>query len=257
MADPFVGEIRAVAFNYAPEGWLLCSGQVLPVSQYQALFALLGNMYGGDGVQNFALPDLRGRSIVHVGAVPALPPVTLGQNTGAPMVLLSASMLPAHTHQATFTDPGHTHSISGVPPHTHSFAVPCSDGTGSATTVTPSPVGAFPSASTGIDANLNIVVGEVNAVADVVASSVSAVPGAPFPTLSDTPLYAKSSNNTMGGGTTGPAVGSGSVPSGAAQTGATVAVVPTPAPTTAVPTLSPGLGLYYIIATVGIWPPRC
>ena len=67
MANPFLGEIRAFSFAYAPAGWLQCNGQTLSINQYQALFALLGTTYGGNGVQNFQLPDLRGRIALHVG----------------------------------------------------------------------------------------------------------------------------------------------------------------------------------------------
>jgi microcystin-dependent protein len=80
--DAFIGEIRLVAFNYAPQGWALCNGQTLPIPQYQALFALLGNTYGGDGRSNFALPDLRGRVPMHTGQGQGLPPFQLGQKSG-------------------------------------------------------------------------------------------------------------------------------------------------------------------------------
>jgi microcystin-dependent protein len=89
--DAYIGEIKPVAFNYAPMGWMLCNGQTLPISQYQALFALLGTYYGGDGVTNFKLPDLRGRVLVHSGMANNLPPVTIGQQFGTPNVSLLQS----------------------------------------------------------------------------------------------------------------------------------------------------------------------
>lgn len=93
MADPFIGEIKLVSFNFAPRGWASCNGQLLPIGQNQALFALLGTQYGGDGRVNFALPDLRGRMAVHVGADTAQ-----GQAGGEANVTLSVQQMPTHTH---------------------------------------------------------------------------------------------------------------------------------------------------------------
>ncbi|WHM40899.1 tail fiber protein [Streptomyces sp. BPTC-684] len=98
MSEPFVGEIRMVGFNFAPRGWAQCNGQLLPISQNTALFALLGTTYGGDGRTTFALPDLRGRVPLHQGAGPGLSPRTLGESTGAETVVLTAGQLPSHTH---------------------------------------------------------------------------------------------------------------------------------------------------------------
>jgi len=96
--DPFLGEIRMVGFNYAPNGWFLCNGQLLPISQYSALFALLGTMYGGDGVQTFALPNLQGRVPIHQGNGVGLSPYTMGASGGTENVTLIATQMPAHTH---------------------------------------------------------------------------------------------------------------------------------------------------------------
>lgn len=93
MSDPFIGEVRIFSGNFAPRGWALCNGQLLPISQNTALFSILGTTYGGDGRTTFALPDLRGRSPVHFGN--ELP---LGSRTGAEAHTLSANELPAHTH---------------------------------------------------------------------------------------------------------------------------------------------------------------
>lgn len=93
MAEPFLGEIRIVSFNFPPKGWALCNGQLLPINQNQALFALLGTMYGGNGQTTFALPNLRGRVPVHVG-----PGLTQGQNVGAETHTLTLTELPAHSH---------------------------------------------------------------------------------------------------------------------------------------------------------------
>lgn len=93
MSEPFIGEIRMAAFNFAPRGWAMCNGQLLPINQNQALFSLLGTMYGGNGQTNFALPNLQGRVPVHVGAG-----VQQGQAGGSESVTLTATQLPAHSH---------------------------------------------------------------------------------------------------------------------------------------------------------------
>ncbi|MEC4750559.1 tail fiber protein [Methylomicrobium sp. Wu6] len=98
MAEAFLGEIRMVGFNYAPQGWALCDGQVLSISQNTALFALLGTTYGGNGQTTFALPDLRGRVPVHPGQGPGLSPYVLGQSSGVEAVSLNAAQIPAHSH---------------------------------------------------------------------------------------------------------------------------------------------------------------
>ena len=93
MDDQFLSEIRLMSFYYPPQGWALCNGQLLPINQNQALFALLGTMYGGNGQTNFALPDLRGRVPVHTGSGYAL-----GQQMGSQSVTLTMAQLPQHTH---------------------------------------------------------------------------------------------------------------------------------------------------------------
>jgi microcystin-dependent protein len=99
--DPFLGEIRAVGFNFAPRGWALCQGQLLSISQNTALFSLLGNYYGGDGRSTFGLPDLRGRLVVSPGQGPGLSNYTLGQLSGTETVGLASGQLPAHSHALT------------------------------------------------------------------------------------------------------------------------------------------------------------
>jgi microcystin-dependent protein len=103
MDDPLLGEIRQIPFNYAPRGWAFCNGQLLPIAQYQALFSLLGTMYGGDGQTTFALPDLRGRVPVSNGQLPGGSSYTLGQTGGLDAVTLITTELPAHTHPVTGT----------------------------------------------------------------------------------------------------------------------------------------------------------
>ena len=98
MADPFVAEIRIFPFNFAPRGWAFCDGQLLPLSQNTALFSLLGTTYGGNGMSNFALPDLQGRAPMHPGQGPGLSLHDLGETGGSETVSLLESEIPAHTH---------------------------------------------------------------------------------------------------------------------------------------------------------------
>ena len=98
MSEPFVGEIRMFAGNFAPRGWSFCEGQLLAISQNDALFSLLGTIYGGDGRTTFGLPDMRGRLPVHMGAGPGLSTRAIGLRTGAEQVALSTNELPSHTH---------------------------------------------------------------------------------------------------------------------------------------------------------------
>jgi microcystin-dependent protein len=94
VTQPYVGEIRIFAGNFAPAGWALCQGQLLPISQYVVLFDLIGTTYGGDGQQTFGLPDLRGRVPIHQGGG-----FSMGQNGGAEQVTLTVSQMPSHTHE--------------------------------------------------------------------------------------------------------------------------------------------------------------
>lgn len=101
MSEPFVGEIRMFAGNFAPRGWAFCDGQLLAVSQNDALFSLLGTIYGGDGRTTFGLPDLRGRLPIHAGSGPGLSNRRLGSKGGAENVTLTTNQLPSHTHPLT------------------------------------------------------------------------------------------------------------------------------------------------------------
>ncbi len=98
MAEPFLSEIRIMSFGFPPKGWAQCNGQLLPINQNQALFSLLGTTFGGDGRVNFALPDLRARTPIHVGSGH-----TLGERGGEQAHTLSIAELPTHTHVANGT----------------------------------------------------------------------------------------------------------------------------------------------------------
>jgi len=98
MAEPYLSEIRIMSFNFAPKGWALCNGQLLPINQNQALFSLLGTTYGGDGRVNFALPNLQGRVPIHMGNGH-----TLGESAGEQAHTLSIAEVPTHTHGAWAT----------------------------------------------------------------------------------------------------------------------------------------------------------
>jgi microcystin-dependent protein len=99
--EPFLAEIVMFGGNFAPRGWAFCDGQLLPISQYSALFSLLGTTYGGDGRTSFALPDLRGRVAIHAGTGPGLSTRKIGQRSGTEYNILNATQIPSHTHSAT------------------------------------------------------------------------------------------------------------------------------------------------------------
>ncbi|MEO8164154.1 MAG: tail fiber protein [Betaproteobacteria bacterium] len=99
MAEPYIAEIRMNAFNFAPSGWAMCNGQLLPIAQNSALFSILGTTFGGNGVQTFALPDLRGRAPIHWGSGPQ-GNVNLGQSGGEENHTLTTAEMASHTHQA-------------------------------------------------------------------------------------------------------------------------------------------------------------
>jgi len=103
--DPFIGEIQMFAGNFAPRGWALCNGQLLPIVTYQSLFSIIGTSYGGDGMTTFGLPDLRGRVPIHVGSGPGLSTYTLGQKGGSEST----------THAHSTTDEVHSHELIGAP----------------------------------------------------------------------------------------------------------------------------------------------
>lgn len=230
--EPFVGEIRAVAFNWAPNGWFLCNGQTLPVAQYQALFALIGGVYGGDGRTTFALPNLQGRVAAGLATNQSTcpPGVTFsrystiagygGAESGsgaASYVQLAAANLPGHTHPATFTP-------TGSAPTPVSVTIGVADGAASQ-----------PSPKDGV----------------LAIAATSARPSTPV-------------NTYAAAATTGATLAGVTVMGGGGITGGTVAVqsnnasTPTPValPPATVPVLQPYLVLNYIIAWQGVYPSR-
>lgn len=106
MAEPFLSETRIMSFAFAPRGWALCNGQLMPINQNQGLFSLLGTTFGGDGRINFGLPDLRGRTPIHVGSGH-----TLGERGGEQAHTLSVAELPSHTHSLNATSQNATTNI--------------------------------------------------------------------------------------------------------------------------------------------------
>lgn len=103
MSDYFIGEIRMFGFAFAPRNWAQCNGAVVAISQYQALFALLGTYYGGNGTQNFALPDLRSRTPMGYGSAPDGTQIVLGEKAGVETVSLTVQQIPAHNHNVAAT----------------------------------------------------------------------------------------------------------------------------------------------------------
>ncbi len=116
MSTPFIGEIRMFSFGSrgAPNGWQACDGSLLPISEYDALFALIGTTYGGDGQTTFGVPDLRGRVPVHQGTGPGLSTYVIGQRAGTETVTVLPTQMPAHTHTAVATTAAATIGTPGT-----------------------------------------------------------------------------------------------------------------------------------------------
>ena len=124
--SPFLGEILLVGFNFAPQGYATCAGQILSISQNTALFSLLGTTYGGDGKTNFALPNLQGRVPIHAGQAPGLQNYDLGQMDGSETINVLTSEMPAHTHAVNCSGApgGATTPVNGVPARAPSGTTP-------------------------------------------------------------------------------------------------------------------------------------
>ena len=145
MADPFVAEIRIFGFNFAPQGWAFCDGQLLPISQNTALFSLLGTTYGGNGQSTFALPNMQGSAPMHPGQGPGLSLYDLGETGGSETVTLLSSEMPNHNHGLGVSQ-GDGNEIS---PNNQQFA------TGIGGVATYAPAGA----TTPLDANVISIMG--------------------------------------------------------------------------------------------------
>lgn len=117
--NPFIGEVKMCSFNFAPRNWAQCNGQSLPINQNQALFSLLGTMYGGNGTTTFNLPNLQGRVPVHFGSQ-----LQLGQAGGAATVTLTSAQLPVHAHGTAAVLPVSSLPATETEPAGHVFAVP-------------------------------------------------------------------------------------------------------------------------------------
>ena len=113
MAQPYIGEIRMFGGNFAPLGWEFCNGQLLPISEYDTLFNLIGTTYGGDGESTFALPNLQSRVPIHMGNGSGLSPRTLAETGGVEQVTLTVQQIPSHTHQAVANSAGISDSPNG------------------------------------------------------------------------------------------------------------------------------------------------
>lgn len=122
MSNPYIGEIRMFGGNFAPAGWAFCDGQILAISENDALFALIGTTYGGDGQTTFALPNLQGRLPVHRGNA-----FTIGESAGVEAVTLTTQQIPNHIHPALANDPG-TNSGNTPTPGNHLWAHQSSTG---------------------------------------------------------------------------------------------------------------------------------
>lgn len=130
MSDPYVGEIRIFGGNFAPRGWALCQGQVLPIVGNDALFAILGTTYGGDGRTNFALPDLRGRAIVGAGFGPGLSNYPLGSRAGTEEVTLTVNQMPPHAIATSSSPRTHNRPAAGLGLATGGAYAPVADADG-------------------------------------------------------------------------------------------------------------------------------
>ena len=143
--DPFIGQIQPFGFNFAPRGWAFCDGQLLAISSNTALFSLIGTTFGGDGRTTFALPDLRGRSIVHVGHGPGLDTINWGERGGSYYKVLTPGEMPSHNHIATLH--GESAVATSKNPQSNLLATPPTSGDDSnAIYATPNPAANKPMA---------------------------------------------------------------------------------------------------------------
>jgi microcystin-dependent protein len=223
MSEPFLGEIRMVAFNYAPDGWAQCQGQLLPVAQNNALFSLLSTTFGGDGRVNFGLPDFQGRGPVGMGTGTNLSPIAWGAKSGGESITLTQNQMPAHNHPAQFT--GQAAQVSGTASTTVNVAM----GT-TATDVIVQPSAGGTSYLTAATAKVGLNNAMINGLYTGTA-----------PAGTPAKLGGVQANTSLSG--------LASTSSGSVAVGNTGASQP-------VPTRNPYLGVCFIIATQGLYPVR-
>jgi microcystin-dependent protein len=120
--EPFIGQIQMVGFGFAPRSWTTCDGQLLTIAQNTALYSLLGTTFGGDGRNTFGLPDLRGRTALHVGHGPGVSPVNWGERGGAEQVNITTANMPSHNHTATSTLKGTNNAGNSATPEDNILA---------------------------------------------------------------------------------------------------------------------------------------
>lgn len=154
MASPFIGQIIQGGWNFAPQGYAFCNGQLLAIAQNSALFSLLGTTFGGNGTTNFGLPNLQSRSMMHWGQGPGLSNVVIGETGGAESVTLTTNQIPAHTHSATFDGSASALNASSVKATLQSATAGALlgksvDNTGTAVPLIYSPAGSAASAALG------------------------------------------------------------------------------------------------------------
>lgn len=156
----YLGSIQIFGFNFAPVGWQMCGGQLLPISQYSALFSLLGTSYGGDGRTTFALPDLRGRMPLGFGNGPGLPPYAIGEMGGTTQVTLTAANMASHSHPANVTArvqvAGQGTDQTTTPSAQNSFLGQSPTGGGPAASIWSTELGSSPVDMGGVNATVQI-----------------------------------------------------------------------------------------------------
>lgn len=249
--DSYVGSLCTTAANYCPDGTLAAQGQVLQVSQYQVLYALLGNMYGGTAPNSFALPDLRGRVVVGAGTGPGLTNVVIGKTRGAEGVALTSNQMAVHNHPATFTGTGGGAGGGGTASGNVSLTVTGSTtsaavtGTVTANVLTTQTTGSTANAPSNTNNTLGKFGGSNTFYPANTANAVSS------PTTLSLTAPSTAISGTAAGAVSLPVTGgSGGI------TGGTVAVGTNATTNLPVPVLDPGLGMTVCIVNIGLYPPR-
>lgn len=172
--DPFIGEIRIFAGNYAPMGWMICAGQVLQINQYQALYSVIGAAYGGNGVTTFALPNLLGRAPLGVGTGAGLTPRVLGEKSGQEGVVLTTSQVASHVHPMNASSAVGT---TNTPSSTVTLAAPPNVGTSGVKIYATPSAPAVPISSTTVGVNTIVADSHNNMMPYAVVNFIIAIEG--------------------------------------------------------------------------------